>query len=134
MNRLEKEIINDEGLKLKPYQCTAGKLTIGIGRNLDEVGISEAEAVFLLRNDISRVRKELSSLGWYRTLDERRKEVIVNMCFNLGLSRLNGFYKMIACIEQGDYSGAANEMLDSKWSEQVGERAVRLANIMRSGL
>lgn len=133
MNKLEKELARDEGLRLKPYLDTVGKLTIGYGRNLDDNGISEGEALFMLRNDIATSRRELSAYTWFRQLDESRQGAIINMHFNLGLPRLLTFRKMIAALDRGDYERAADEALDSRWASQVGERAVRIANILRKG-
>lgn len=134
LNQLEKELKRDEDLRLKPYRDSVGKLTIGVGRNLDDNGIREDEAINMLRNDIQQSRQELAPYHWYRMLDSRRKDVLINMHFNLGLPRLLTFKNMIAAIECGDYATAADEMLDSKWANQVGERAVRLARIMRGDL
>ena len=131
MNRLEKALLRDEGLRLKPYRDSVGKLTIGIGRNLDDVGITEDEAISLMRNDIRKVKGELNQFAWYRRLDELRKEVLINMCFNMGLPTLLKFKNMIKALDECDYLTAADEMLDSLWASQVGERAVRLARIMR---
>jgi|SRR5690554_878162 len=133
MNKLERELIRDEGLRLKPYYDSVGKLTIGIGRNLDDNGISEAEALVMLRNDIANSQRELERFGWFRQLDSRRKDAILNMHFNLGLPRLLSFKKMIAALEQGKWDKAADEALNSRWAEQVGERAVRISLIIRYG-
>ena len=133
MNKLERELIRDEGLRLKPYYDSVGKLTIGIGRNLDDNGISEAEALVMLRNDIANSQRELERFGWFRQLDSRRKDAILNMHFNLGLPRLLSFKKMIAALEQGKWDKAADEALNSRWAEQVGERAVRISSIIRHG-
>lgn len=134
LSSLEKALVRDEGLELKPYTDTVGKLTIGVGRNLDDNGITEDEAIYMLRGDIQRSRQELSKFHWWRNLDTERRDVLVNMHFNLGLPRLLTFKNMIAALEFGDYKTAADEMLDSKWADQVGERAVRLAKIMRGDL
>lgn len=133
MNKLERELIRDEGLRLKPYLDSVGKLTIGVGRNLDDNGISEAEALMMLRNDIANSQQELERFGWFRQLDSRRKDAILNMHFNLGLPRLLSFKKMIAALEQGKWDKAADEALNSRWAEQVGERAVRISSIIRHG-
>lgn len=133
MNKLERELIRDEGLCLKPYLDSVGKLTIGVGRNLDDNGISEAEALMMLRNDIANSQQELERFGWFRQLDSRRKDAILNMHFNLGLPRLLSFKKMIAALEQGKWDKAADEALNSRWAEQVGERAVRISLIIRYG-
>lgn len=127
MNLVE-QLTRDEGLRLKPYRDSVGKLTIGIGRNLDDEGISEEEADFLLRNDLSTHDSALiRALPWITNLDEARAGVLRNMCFNMGIHGLLGFRQTLALIQQGDYAGAAREMLNSHWAEQVGARAQRLA-------
>lgn len=124
----------DEGLSLKPYQCTADKFTIGYGRNIEDNGISEEEAEFLLLNDIKNTQKELlANFEWFVMLNAPKQGVLINMCFNLGLTRFKQFKKMITAIEMGDYDEAAEQMLDSKWARQVGNRAIRLSNAMRKG-
>ncbi len=132
--RLIKLLITHEGLRLKPYRDTVGKLTIGVGRNLDDVGITEEEALYLLKNDIRRTINFLSAVlpFWYR-LSETRKIALIDMCFNLGGRRFMGFRKMRRALEEGDYERAAEEMLDSKWAGQVGRRAEELAEMMRKG-
>jgi lysozyme len=132
--KLIRELTRDEGLRLKPYRCSAGKLTIGIGRNLDDVGISHGEAEIMLRNDISRAEADLDrDLPWWKTLDEVRRRVLVNMAFNLGIRGLLGFKNTLELVRTGRYLDAAQHMLDSKWAKQVGPRAVRLATMMRDG-
>ena len=133
MKSIEEQLILHEGLELKPYRCSAGKLTIGVGRNLEDKGISRGEALFLLRNDIKEVEQALSRYRWYMQLDPVRKKAIVDMAFNLGVSGLLQFQRMIAALEQGDYNAAAFEMLDSRWARQVGRRALRLEKMMRTG-
>jgi lysozyme len=124
-----------EGLRLKPYRCSAGKLTIGYGRNLDDVGISEEEAEMLLLNDLLTANIEVENrFVWFEDLDEVRKAVVVNMIFNLGIARFSAFKKTISLIEEGSYSEAAQEMLDSRWANQVGSRANELSEMMRTGL
>lgn len=133
-DRLLAELTRDEGLRLKPYKCPAGKTTIGIGRNLDDVGISAAEAEHLCRNDVARVVAELdAALPWWRGLDEVRQRVLANMGFNLGVPGLLGFKNTLRKVKDGDYLGAAQGMLASKWAGQVGPRALRLAQMMRDG-
>jgi lysozyme len=131
--QLEKELIRDEGLKLKPYRCTAGKLTIGVGRNIEDTGITEAEAVALLRGDIARCVKELAFFPWFGTLDGVRQRVLINMNFNLGFNRFRQFAKMLLAIQNGKFDAAADEMHASKWARQVGSRATRLESMMRRG-
>jgi lysozyme len=138
------QLKRDEAVKLKPYRDTSGqtgfegrkgKLTIGVGRNLDDVGLSRDEVDYLLANDIYRVQMEMNKLlPWLGTVDEVRRAVLYNMAFNMGCAGVLNFHKMLAAMEKGDWMGAAREMLASKWMVDVGDRAIRLANQMRSGL
>jgi lysozyme len=131
---LETDLIRDEGLRLKPYRCTAEKLTIGVGRNLDDVGITKDEAMVLLRNDIAEAERGLlAEFPWYLRLSEARREVLINMAFNMGIPTLKGFAKMWAALKIGKFDRAADEMLGSTWARQVGPRAQRLAVKMRKG-
>lgn len=125
---------NFEGLRLKMYQCPAGKWTIGFGHNLEDNGISLEIAETLLRTDLALARMEVGAkLPWSAKLNEARQYILVDMCFNMGIGRLLTFKKMLAALEQGYYERAAAEMLDSKWAKQVGRRAEKLAEIMRKG-
>ena len=121
-----------EGLRLKPYRCTAGKLTIGYGRNLEERGITEEEADMMLQNDIdwftNQLRRELS---WFDSKPEVVKTVLVNMSFNLGVGGLLGFKNTLKAIEQGRYKDASEMMLKSMWARQVGSRAKELSEMMK---
>ena len=124
----------DEGMKLKPYHDTNGKRTIGVGRNLDDKGLSNEEVNFLLINDIKdAIRDAQIFFPQLYNLSENRQMVLVNMAFNLGLSRLQGFKKMQLALNKNDFNAAADEMLDSKWSKDVKGRAERLAAMMRNG-
>lgn len=120
-----------------PYQDHLGYWTLGYGRLIDEKlsgGITDGEAMFMLRNDISNVYGELSTAyPWIDDLDAARRDVLVNMCFNMGLTRLAKFKKTLAAIRAGEYEVAASEMLDSLWADQVGKRANELAEQMVSG-
>lgn len=123
-----------EGLRLKPYLCTAGKLTIGYGRNLEDKGISREEADLLLERDVTdAIMESRQAFAWLDKLDPVRAAVIVEMCANMGLPRLLGFKRMIAALQRGDYKTAAAEMIDSKWRVDVGARAYRLAHQMETG-
>jgi lysozyme len=134
LQRLWEQLVHHEGLRLKPYRCSAGKLTIGVGRNLDDVGLTEEEALLLLGNDISRVITELDqNIPAFSSLDEIRKRVLVDMGFNLGINRLMKFRRMLAALEAGDWSQTAIEMMDSRWARQVGSRAERLKFMMETG-
>ena len=135
LERIKEQLIRHEGLRLKPYRCTAGKLTIGIGRNLDDCGISQKEAYVLLENDIQNCEKQMLDEipEIYNPLDEVRKSVLLNMCFNLGIGGLLGFNNTLAFIAAGDWERAANGMLASKWAKQVGRRAIELSELIRKG-
>jgi len=126
------DLIGDEGLRSAPYRCTSGKLTIGVGRNLDDVGISQDEALYLLDNDINGAVAELDRVWpWWRDLMHPAQRALVNMMFNLGALRFGQFRKMLAALETEDYSTAAEEALNSKWAAQVGDRAERIADLFR---
>ena len=131
--RVAEQLLVDEGLRLKPYRCTAGKLTIGVGRNLEDKGISAAEALGLLDNDIDEFWKELTSLlPWVLTAPEAVQEVLLNMAFNLGVPGLLKFKETLRLLQSGGYSLAAQAMLDSKWAKQVGPRAERLSRRVKA--
>jgi len=113
---IEAILLHDEDLKLKPYRDSRGKLTIGVGRNLDDIGITEEEALHLLDNDIKRVRAEaIQNFSWFLTLSNARQIVLQSMIFNLGLSGVKNFKGMLAAIEKNDFEEAADEMLLSLW-------------------
>ena len=123
-----------EGERLKPYRCTAGKLTIGIGRNLEDRGITAEESAYLLGNDITGFYAALlRELPWVAQLDDVRQRVLLDMAFNLGLAGLLQFKNTLATIKAGDYEKAAAMMLQSRWAEQVGQRADRLSRMMFTG-
>ena len=122
-----------EGLRLRPYQCTAGKTTIGYGRNLDDKGISEAEAELLLVADLTECETDLQGFPWWSRLTDARKAAMIDMRFNLGPGGFRQFKTMLICLALGDYKEAAASMLDSRWARQVGRRAHELANLMRAG-
>lgn len=128
------QLKEEEGLRLKPYQDTVGKLSIGYGRNLTDKGISADEAEYLLVHDIQATMAAVSvRLPWFPRLDGVRQRVLLDMAYNQGLGGLLLFQDMLAAVERGDYETAAAEMLNSKWAEQVGSRATKLAEWMRSG-
>lgn len=135
IEELTKQLKGDEGFRSKPYRDTVGKLTIGIGRNLDDVGISENEAELLLWNDLSKAVAELKArLPWATSLNEPRQGVLINMAFNMGISSLLLFVNMLAAAQAGDFDKAAEHMEQSRWASQVGPRAQRLILQMRYGV
>ncbi len=131
---LRKLLVRHEDIKLKLYRDSVGKMTIGVGRNLDDNGISKEEALHLLDNDLREITAELfAAYPWVSTLKVPRQDALIDMAFNLGLPRFGKFKKMLAALENQDYRVAALEMLDSKWARQVGNRAIELANMVEQG-
>ena len=125
-----------EGVKSHVYLCSAGYETVGVGRNISKsgMGLSEDEVNYLLENDIERVIKELSSeYPWFNTLDDVRKDAMIDISFNLGATRLRGFKRALAAMEVADYKTAAKEFLDSKWSRDVKGRATELCYMIEMG-
>ena len=135
MSDLVEQLRRHEGVRSTVYKCTAGFDTIGVGRNISEsgLGLSDDEIDYLLENDINRCRKELVIFPWFRELDSVRQDALTNLCFNLGISRLMRFEKALAAMEQRDYAKAAAEFLDSRWAEQVGNRAIEVTIMIRTG-
>ncbi len=131
---LHAQLLLHEGLRLFPYKDTVGKITIGVGRNLTDKGISKAEAFLLLDNDVVEVVKALHDrLPWFAALDAIRQRVLIDMAFNMGIVGLLKFKRTLASIERGAYDTAATQMLESKWAGQVGRRALRLSAMTRTG-
>lgn len=130
MNKLIEQLKQHEGLKLKPYLCSEGKLTIGYGRTLYIKGISEYEAHTLLIDDINEVARKLHDFVFWDELNEARQAVLINMAFNLGYQGLLKFKKTIKHISDQEYEKASVEMLDSKWAVQVGKGKGQRANVL----
>jgi lysozyme len=130
---LRSQLERHEGLRLYPYLDSTSHMTIGYGRNLDTVGISRTEANIMLDNDIYNVETELKRLPQYNALNGVRQTVIANMTVNMGLPTVLQFKKMWRAIDNMDWEEAAEEMLASRWHQQVGRRAEELAQIMRDG-
>jgi len=136
-----------EGRRLKPYRDTVGKWTVGVGHNITDNGLPPNMVVAiiefgqltddmvndLLGQDVDRVLKDCAAIPVFRQLDIVRQSVLADMVFNMGLGSVLGFVNTLSFISQGRYSEAAEQMLKSKWAEQVGNRAIELAGLMRSG-
>ena len=122
------------GRELKAGDVIKGKITIGIGRNISDRGLALEECYVLLLNDLQITVGELmSNLPWFKRLDEVRQCVLIDMCFNMGWPTFSQFKRTLGFIESGDYSAAADSMMDSLWASQVRTRAARLATMMRTG-
>lgn len=149
MNEKIQRLVMHEGMRLKPYYCTKGKQTIGVGRNLDdnplteeekrvcgdwEKGITKNAAFYLLRHDIERVEKECKKkIAFYELLDDERQYALLDMAFNLGIAGVLKFKKMLMAMACGYFEDAAKECLDSKYAKEVGQRAKRIAETIRTG-
>ncbi len=132
---LRRQLVRHEGIRLKPYVDGTGHQTIGVGRNLTERGITLAEAHMMLEHDIDAHWSDL--VGFYpgvTDLDDVRQRVLLDLCFNMGLSGLKQFRRMWAAIRKADWPAAAVQLLDSTYAKQVGARATRLAEMMRTGV
>jgi lysozyme len=134
LSHLKTDLIRDEGYRRGVYKDTLGNLTGGVGRNLSSRGFLDSEINLMLVNDIEIAERDLDlHIPWWREMDPSRQRVLMNMCFNMGWLRLSGFKHFLAAVEQGQWDIAANEMMNSKWAEQVGDRAKRLSDQMRRG-
>lgn len=158
---LREELIRDEGLRLFPYKDTESIFTIGVGRNLMdkglsrnelsalglninlkkeqvvsvllERGITKQEALFLLDNDIEDAWEQLTdNLSWIESKPEVVQRSLTNMNFNMGWGRLSQFKKTLSHLKADRWREASEEMLNSKWSNQTGQRAIRLSNAIKS--
>jgi len=129
---LRRLLIRHEGLRLKPYLDPMGKLTIGVGRNLTDVGISYGEAMLMLDNDMDRALRVLLSIFTETEVASMPRAVrlaLLDMAFNLGY-RLRSFVRMIEAVREGQWNRAAAEALDSRWARQVGHRAEEIARML----
>lgn len=133
--RLRQYLIVAEGLRLKPYTDTVGKLTIGVGRNLTDVGISATEAYEMLDHDIDRAIIALvKGYPWFPYQDAVRQAVLVELMFNMGPFTLRTFVNTLAAFARKDYEAAAEGLKRSKWYTQVGQsRSARLLGMIRTG-
>ena len=135
-NELIEMLKRHEGVRSNVYLCSAGYETIGVGRNIAEsgLGLTEDEIDFLLINDITRVKQELTdTYFWFPALNDARQDAMVDICFNLGLTRLRGFVKALEAMSREQFDIAADEFMDSRWSQQVGNRAVEVTEMIRTG-
>lgn len=124
-----------EGLSLSLYKCPSGKQTIGYGHNIEDRGVSEEVAELLLEQDTQIAYKQVrNAVKCFDTLKEARQYVLIDMCFNMGITKLMTFKKMLSALDKGDYKTASKEMLNSKWATQVKSRANYLACVMQSGI
>lgn len=134
LERLRADLTKDEDRRTKPYRDSVGKLTIGIGHNLDDCGLSDAIIGAIFAEDEANASRDLfTALPWAAKLNDVRQNVLLNMCFNMGIHKLLEFKLTLAYIQGAHYEMAAQEMLNSQWAKQVGDRAKRLSAEMRTG-
>jgi len=133
MKRMREQLILHEGLKLMPYRCTSDKLTIGVGRNLDDRGISEETAMQMLDEDINIVHGELlKAIPEFTSYPNAVQESLVDLAFNMGTPTLIKFKATLAALNSQQWAIAADELLDSRYARQVGQRAQTIADNIRS--
>ena len=134
MKKLIDQLKLQEGLRLKPYECTSGKLSIGVGRNLEDIGISEKEAEMLLLHDIEEAERQLTAhFPWTQDLDEVRLAALINFTFNVGIGTVSKFVNAMALLKEGNFDMASEEFLQSRWANQVGQRAIDVTEQIRTG-
>jgi lysozyme len=131
---LQEHLIREEGERLKPYKCTAGKLTIGVGRNLEDVGITREESRYLLLNDMVKVEAQAKAI--FPDFDDwsiGRQVAISSMIFQLGRSGFLEFKTTIKLLKEGKWEEASKQALKSKWATQTPNRARRVCEMIRTG-
>ena len=133
-NQLIRQLKRHEGMKLKLYKCSAKKWSIGIGRNLQDIGISEDEAETLLRHDIIEATNQLlNAFPWMGALNDARASAMINFTFNVGIGTVKKFKQTMEYMKNCDYENAATALLDSRYAKQVGSRANEIAEQIRTG-
>jgi lysozyme len=133
MTSLVADLIRHEGYRKHLYEDTEGNMTIGVGYNIEEKGLPDYIIRLLLDDSIKEARSELTRIAPDLHLSRTRQDVLINMLFNMGANRLLTFTKMLAAIRDNDFETAADEMLLSRWADQVGQRAIELSDRMRAG-
>lgn len=122
-----------EGYKRNIYTDTLGHNTIGIGFNLD-AGMTKDEARCLARYKINNIRSRLSYLiPTFNALSARRKDVLIDVAYNIGIGGLMNFKKMLAAINEGNFKRAKLELLDSNAARELHNRYGELAEMMEDG-
>jgi lysozyme len=133
MERLRTTITRHEGARLEMYQDSLGIWTIGVGHNIQEKGISDRVMDLMLEEDLQEAIDEVKrNVSFFTEMPEQVQEALVNLSFNMGIPRLMQFKKTLAYLREGDFTSAASELLDSRYATQVGERAIEIADMIRT--
>lgn len=134
LRAFQNQLTPEEGRRLKPYTDSVGKLTIGIGHNLSDNGISDAICDAIFKEDALAVINELNqALPWWQGMDEVRQRVLADLAFNMGIETLLTFGQFLGFMKSGSYSAAAQDLTHTKWASQVGARAPRLCSMLLTG-
>ena len=129
-SELLQQIKEHEGLRFKPYKCPAGKLTIGYGHNLQDNGLSKSACEYILIEDIEEAKRNLYAIftrDFFDSLSNNQKIALVDMMFNLGMSRFLTFKKFILAVKQRNFDRASVEIIQSKAYTQAKRRYQLLA-------
>jgi lysozyme len=134
-NVLQALLIDQEDIRLKPYVDSVGKVTIGVGRNLTDVGITRPEALTLLDHDLDECIRDLTNFPWYPSMNTARQMAVISWRFNLGPTRFRKWTGTFAYLERGDYAGAARQFRrNRRYFAQVGRRATWIADTLETGV
>lgn len=132
--KLVDQLILHESMRRFPYPDSKGKITIGIGRNLTDKGITFSEAMMLCDHDVDEAITDLASFPWFVALDPIRQRALIDLRFNLGGGGFRGFKRMIRLLSEGNYPMAASSARESLWFKQVRSRGPRIVDMLRSGI
>ena len=130
-----KDIKKHEGFEPKVYKCTEGYDTIGYGFAIKDLVLDKDVADLILMKKLHKLLQRIViAFPWFKDIDDTAKAVIVNMCYQLGLSGFSKFKKTIYLLETEQYEEASVEMLDSLWAKQTPNRAKELSETLRLSL
>jgi lysozyme len=134
LNAMRAELTRDEGRRRFPYYDQGNRMTIGVGHDIADVGLNDACIDFILGEDIHAACADLDhNIAWWRTLDPVRQRVMVGMAFNLGWTKFAQFSRFFSAMHQARWDDAALELIASRWAVQVGDRAKRYEQMVRTG-
>lgn len=133
LEKVKKRLIEEEGKKHFPYTCSANRLTIGVGRNIQDRGISDITIDQMLEEDIDICLGELrQNLSWFDNAPSGIQDVLIDLAFNMGVPKLLMFSKTLEYIRTSQYKKAGDELLRSRYATTVPARAGRNADLIRA--